>query len=193
KAAARAYWLLAARGGAPTQLQLPDGLDPAALYTRDPDRLRRHLEQPTDLAAALVEDVLTAWAPRLADPGDVAGRVGAARDAIAVLAALPPLTVLEPATQLAQTLDLMPSTIHADLADAVHTWNIDPRTEARRRLQTPLTPLITTSTGITAEPAVRPAVGPRSTVVPGGDAPRPVPPTPPPPLARGRRAPAARR
>ncbi|MBI4939798.1 MAG: toprim domain-containing protein, partial [Actinobacteria bacterium] len=191
KAAARAYWLLAARGGAPAQLQLPDGLDPAALYTRDPDRLRRHLEQPTDLAAALVEDVLAAWAPRLADPNDVAGRVGAARDAIAVLAAVPPLAVLEPATRLAQTLDLMPSTIYADLADAVHTWNLDPRAEARRRVQT------STTTGIAAGRdtgrAVSAAVGPRPAAVPGAEAPRLEPPPPPPPGARGGRIPAARR
>ncbi|WP_198950086.1 MobF family relaxase [Kineosporia sp. A_224] len=156
KAAARAYWLLAARRATPAHLQLPDGLDPAALYTREPSQLRRHLEQPTDLAAALVEDVLAAWAPRLADPDDVAGRVGAARDAIAVLAALPPLAVLEPATRLAHTLDLMPSTVYADLADAVHAWTTNPHAEARRRLQTPLP----TATTAALRPPVRRSDGP---------------------------------
>lgn len=135
KAAARAYWLLTARGGAPGHLQLPDGLDPAGLYAQDPDQLRQRLAQPADLAAALVDDVLTGWAPRL---DSVAGRVGAARDAIEVLAALPPTTVLEPATRLAQTLDLLPSTIYRELADAVHAWTNDPHGQARQRIQRPL-------------------------------------------------------
>lgn len=142
KAATRAYWLLTARGGAPCHLQLPDGLDPADLYARDPDQLRQRLTRSTDpaadlaadLAAFLIDDLLTAWAPRL---DSIAGRVGAARDAIEVLAALPPTSVLEPATRLAQTLDLLPSTIYRELADAVHAWTNDPHGQARQRLQQP--------------------------------------------------------
>ena len=134
KAAARAYWLLAARRGNPGVLLLPDGVDPADAYARDPDLLRARLADPANLAATLVDDALAAWAPQL-DTAE--GRVAAMREALTIIGALPPPTALQSAQHLIATLDMLPGTVICELADTVHAWTLDPHGQARRHLSRP--------------------------------------------------------
>jgi DNA primase catalytic core len=137
KAATRAWWMLAARHGNPGRLQLRDGADPAATYTRDPNLLRAALAAPAALAATLVEEALTAWAPRLHTSE---GRVGAMREALAIIGAMPPLATLKPAQRLIVDLDIPAGTVLGELGDIVHAWTLDPHGQARQHLNRPTSP-----------------------------------------------------
>jgi DNA primase catalytic core len=133
KAAARAWWMLAARRGNPGRLRLPDGVDPSDAYTRDPEVLRAGLTAPDALASTLVDQAITAWAPRL---NTAEGRIGAMHEALAVIGAMPPQTLLQSARKLIADLDLLPGTVFRELADITHAWTLDPHGQAHRQLQT---------------------------------------------------------
>jgi DNA primase len=113
QAALRAYDLLRAAGGWPTTAALPDGLDPAALaQQRSPETLRAALDTAAPLADLVVDDRLSRWADRL---HWAEGRVGAARDAAAVITTLPPEQVGRQVSRVAERLELD----HAEVTRAV--------------------------------------------------------------------------
>jgi DNA primase catalytic core len=130
QAAARAFWQFAVRGGDPRQLVLPEGTDPADLYTRSPHALLAALDAPTSLAEQLISDRIEGWADIL-DTAE--GRVGAARAAAAVIVALPPRTWPEHLDRLTATTGLHPRLLHTEVLHAMHPWTLDPAGQAQQQ------------------------------------------------------------
>jgi DNA primase len=117
QAALRAYELLRPTGAWPTSASLPDGLDPAALaQQRSPEALRAALDTAGPLANLVVDDRLTRWADRL---HWAEGRVGAARDAAAVIATLPPEQVGRQVLRVAERVGLDHAEVTRAVTDAV--------------------------------------------------------------------------
>jgi len=117
QAALRAYPLLRAAGAWPTTTDLPDGDDPASLTQHHGTAaLTAALQTARPLAELAVDERLTGWAGRLDWPE---GRIGAARDAARLLAALPPEHVGPQVARLADRLALDPATITAAVLDAL--------------------------------------------------------------------------
>ena len=126
QAAARAFWQLALRGGNPAVLDLPDGIDPADLYTRDPHALRAALAAPGVLAEQLISDRVAAFTDIL---DTVEGRVGAARAAAAVIVATPPETWPAHVDQLT-TAGLPAHMTQTEILNALAAWTLDPADHA---------------------------------------------------------------
>jgi DNA primase len=117
QAALRAYELLRPTGAWPTTATLPAGLDPAALAQQQgSDALRRALDSAPPLADLVVDDRLTRWADRL---HWAEGRVGAARDAAAVIATLPPEHVGRQVLRVAERVGLDHAEVTQAVTDAV--------------------------------------------------------------------------
>ena len=117
QAALRAYELLRPTGAWPTSASLPDGLDPAGLaQQRSPEALRAALDTAGPLANLVVDDRLTRWADRL---HWAEGRVGAARDAAAVIATLPPEQVGRQVLRVAERVGLDHAEVTRAVTDAV--------------------------------------------------------------------------
>jgi len=117
QAALRAYPLLRAAGAWPTTADLPDGHDPAGLTQHHgTGALTAALETARPLAELVVDERLAAWAGRLDWPE---GRIGAARDAARLLAALPSEHVGPQVQRLADRLGLDPATITTAVLDAL--------------------------------------------------------------------------
>jgi len=117
QAALRAYELLRSTGAWPTSANLPDGLDPAALaQQRGLEALRSALDNAPPLADLVVDDRLARWADRL---HWAEGRVGAARDAAAVLATLPPEQVGRQVLRVAERVGLDHAEVTRAVTDAV--------------------------------------------------------------------------
>jgi DNA primase len=117
QAALRAYELLGPTGAWPTSASLPDGLDPAALaQQRSPEALRAALDTAGPLANLVVDDRLARWADRL---HWAEGRVGAARDAAAVFATLPPEQVGRQVLRVAERVGLDHAEVTRAVTDAV--------------------------------------------------------------------------
>jgi len=133
QAALRAYDLLRAAGGWPTTAALPDGLDPAALaQQRSPEALRVALDTAAPLADLVVDDRLSRWADRLQW---AEGRVGAARDAAAVIATLPPGQVGRQVLRVAERHELDHAEVTRAVTDAVSRDGDAVRRVARRDLR----------------------------------------------------------
>src|SRR5664280_2867598 len=117
QAALRGYELLRSTGAWPTSASLPDGLDPAALaQQRGLEALRSALDNAPPLADLVVDDRLARWADRL---HWAEGRVGAARDAAAVLATLPPEQVGRQVLRVAERVGLDHAEVTRAVTDAV--------------------------------------------------------------------------
>ena len=117
QAALRAYPLLRAAGAWPTTADLPDGHDPASLTQQHgAAALTAALQTARPLAELVIDERLTRWAGRLDWPD---GRIGAARDAAQIIAALPPEHVGPQVARLADRLGLDPATITAAVLDAL--------------------------------------------------------------------------
>ncbi len=129
QAAARAFWQLSARGGNPGQLVLPDGIDPADLYTRDPHALRAALAAPGVLAEQLISDRVAAFTDVL---DTVEGRVGAARAAAAVIVATPPETWPAHVDRLT-TAGLPSHLTQTEILNALPAWTLDPAGHAAQQ------------------------------------------------------------
>jgi DNA primase len=117
QASLRAYELLRSTGAWPTTAILPDGLDPAALAQQQgSDALRTALDNAPPLADLVVDDRLARWADRA---HWVEGRVGAARDAAAVIATLPPEHVGRQVLRVAERVGLDHCEVTHTVTDAV--------------------------------------------------------------------------
>src|SRR5664280_648416 len=117
QAALRAYELLRSTGAWPTSASLPDGLDPAALaQQRGLEALRSDLDNAPPLADLVVDDRLTRWADRL---HWAEGRVGAAPDAAAGIATLPPEQVGRQVLRVAERVGLDHAEVTRAVTDAV--------------------------------------------------------------------------
>ena len=130
QASLRAYELLRPTGVWPTTAALPDGLDPAALAQQQgPGALRAALETASPLADLVVDDRLARWAGRLEW---AEGRVGAARDAAAVIATLPPEHIGRQVSRVAERVGLDHAEVTRAVTDAV-TWDGDEAGRVGRR------------------------------------------------------------
>jgi len=133
QAALRAYPLLRAAGAWPTTTDLPDGHDPASLTQHHGTAaLTTALETAQPLAELVIDERLARWAGRVDWPE---GRIGAARDAAPLLAALPPEHVGPQVARLADRLGLPPATITAAVLDALTGPGTDTRPDADQRPQ----------------------------------------------------------
>ncbi len=125
QAALRAYPLLRAAGAWPTTADLPDGSDPASLTQHHgPAALTTALRTARPLAERVIDERLAGWAGRLDWPE---GRLGAARDAARLLAALPAEHVGPQVQRLADRLGLDPATITAAVLDALTGPGVETR------------------------------------------------------------------
>ncbi len=132
QAAERAYWHLTARGDKPRHLLMPDGTDPAQLlHDRGAAALVDALHRPRALADALIDERIEQHTDRR---HTAEGRVKAARAVAEVIGALPPQKWAEHIAKVTPRLDLVPGTLHLEVADAGHDWITDPATAARMRL-----------------------------------------------------------
>jgi hypothetical protein len=117
QAALRAFDLLRPTGAWPTTAALPDGLDPAALaQQQSPEALQAALDTAAPLADLVVDDRLARWADRL---HWAEGRVGAARDAAAVIATMPPEHVGRQVLRVAERVGLDHAEVTRAVTDAV--------------------------------------------------------------------------
>jgi conjugative relaxase-like TrwC/TraI family protein len=181
-AAERAYWAMAGRSRPDVgHVSLPAGADPAQILTgQGPAALRAMLDSATGLSARLIDARLIALAD---DLDTVEGRVQALRLAATVIGSQPPPSWPGAIDALSERLDLLPHTIQWEVAQAIHGWTEDPRSEARAAATTAFLPfavpaVITppqASSGTAAEDTRTrtPAPAPRN---PGY---RPAPPSPP--------------
>jgi len=148
KAANRAYWQLAARGGNPGHLALPDGLDPAALLTTaGPGALREALTAArtgdSTLARHLVTDRVASYADRL---HTAEGTVHAIRSAAKVIAALPPGHWPAHIAHLDTLVDAAPGITGLEVLDAALAWAAYNKPDP---VGTPAPSTSPTSTGLT--------------------------------------------
>jgi DNA primase len=117
QAALRAFDLLRPTGAWPTTAALPDGLDPAALaQQQSPEALLAALDTAAPLADLVVDDRLARWADRL---HWAEGRVGAAHDAAAVIATMPPEHVGRQVLRVAERVGLDHAEVTRAVTDAV--------------------------------------------------------------------------
>jgi DNA primase len=131
-AAHRAFWQLAARGGDPAHLQMPDGTDPAALlHTEGATGLRDRLAA----AGSLADEVLAAHIAPFTDRLDtIEGRIHALRQAADIVGALPVATWQHRSAHLAAQLGVAPQTAIDEVLAAGEAWTSDPPAHARRHL-----------------------------------------------------------
>jgi len=135
RAAETAYWKLTARGAAPAQLALPDGIDPAQLYEHDgPEALAAALrEDLVPLARTLIDERIADFAHRL---HEIEARMFARRRAAQVIVAAPPDEWPELADYVAVATGSELYRVHLDIVDAsetVHPVNVPPRAVPRRQ------------------------------------------------------------
>jgi conjugative relaxase-like TrwC/TraI family protein len=130
EAAHRAYWQLVQRGDSPRRLVLSAGKDPAEmLHDHGSRALRDALDASPSLAGALVTVVLDGHADRF---DTVEGRVGAARHAAAIVAALAPDQWAPHLARLTQRTGVAVDTATSEVFDAHDQWLSNPAEYAAR-------------------------------------------------------------
>jgi DNA primase catalytic core len=115
KAAERVYWQLTARGDDPRRLVLPDGLDPADLFSRDgAAALQMAIKASTSLADTLLDAHVTPTM-RERSASDIHS---ALREASSIIVALPPSRWLAHIDRVTEALGVPPGTVHRAVLDA---------------------------------------------------------------------------
>lgn len=131
-AALRAYGLLRAAGAWPTAAALPDGHDPASLAQHQgAGALLAAFEAAAPLADLVVDARMDRWSNRL---HWAEGRVGAARDAAALIAIIPPEHVGHQVLRVADRLGLEHTEVTGAVVDIV-TRESDAGREAWGRIE----------------------------------------------------------
>ena len=123
-AAERDYWLLTPHRLNPHYAHLPEGADPADLYTtHGPHTLTAALDSARPLADLLIDERVTNLPP------DQAGV-----EAVRVLAAQPPEHWDQGSQQISSRLHLPIDRVRQELLGFVQAWNRDPRHAAEQPL-----------------------------------------------------------